>query len=54
MGGVAPDPEDDVVVGTALAASAGLLVTGDRTLLGIGGHGDVRIVPVTELLRSIP
>ena len=52
--GAAPGPDDDVVIGTALAAPAGLIVTGDRTLLGIGGHGAVRIVTVTELLRSIP
>ena len=27
---IAPDPDDDVVIGTALAAKADLIVTGDR------------------------
>ena len=30
---IAPDPDDDVVIGTALAATADLIVTGDRALL---------------------
>jgi len=33
---IAPDPDDDVVIGTALAAKADLLVTGDRPLLSVG------------------
>ncbi|MDE2626903.1 MAG: putative toxin-antitoxin system toxin component, PIN family [Burkholderiales bacterium] len=34
---VAPDPDDDVVVGTAPAARADLLVTGDKALLSVTG-----------------
>ena len=33
---VAPDPDDDVVIGTALAAKADLLVSGDRPLRETG------------------
>jgi uncharacterized protein len=32
---IAPDPDDDVVIGTALAAKAKLIVTGDRTLRAV-------------------
>jgi uncharacterized protein len=49
----APDPDDDVVIGTALAAKADLLVTGDRHLLSVGEHQGVRIVGVAETLRMM-
>jgi len=49
----APDPDDDVVIGTALAAKADLLVTGDRSLLSVGEHHGVRIVGVAETLRMM-
>lgn len=32
---LAPDPDDDVVIGTALAAKADLLVTGDHAILSV-------------------
>lgn len=32
---IAPDPDDDVVIATALAAKADFLVTGDRLLLSV-------------------
>lgn len=50
---IVADPDDDVVVGTALAARADLLVTGDRGLLDIGAYQGVRIVSVSEALRII-
>lgn len=49
----APDPDDDMVIGTALAAKADLLVTGDRPLLSVGEHHGVRIVGVAETLRMM-
>jgi putative PIN family toxin of toxin-antitoxin system len=51
--GQAPDPDDDVVIGTALAAKADLLVTGDKALLGVRAFKGGRIVSVAEALRSI-
>ncbi|HWR77551.1 MAG TPA: putative toxin-antitoxin system toxin component, PIN family [Thiobacillus sp.] len=50
---IAPDPDDDVVIGTALAAKADLLVTGDRGLLDVGTYQGTRIVSVTEALGII-
>lgn len=38
----APDPDDDVVIGTALAAKADLIVTGDKLLLSLAQHHEVR------------
>lgn len=50
---LAPDPDDDVVIGTALAAKADFLVTGDRALLSVAGREDVRIVTVRDALDAI-
>ena len=35
------DPDDDVVIATALAAKADLLVTGNRGLLNVGAYQEV-------------
>ncbi len=50
---IVSDPDDDVVIGTALAAKADLLVTGDRALLEVGAYQGTRIVSVTEALGII-
>ena len=50
---IAPDPDDDVVIGTALAANADLLVTGDLALLSVGKYQGVGIVVVAEALRMV-
>lgn len=50
---IAPDPDDDVVIGTAIAAKADLLVTGDRPLLSVGEYQGVRIVSVAEALQRL-
>lgn len=50
---VAPDPDDDVVVGTALAARAELLVTGDKALLSVTGYREVRIVGVSQAMQIV-
>jgi uncharacterized protein len=51
--GIAPDPDDDVVIGSAIAARAELIVTGDRGLLSVGEHRGVRILGVSEALAAI-
>ena len=45
---ITPDPDDDVVIGTALAARADCIVTGDRTFLAVNEYQGVRIVRVAE------
>lgn len=50
---IVADPDDDVVIGTALAAKAELLVTGDRALLDVGTYQGTRIVGVAEALSLI-
>ncbi len=50
---VAPDPDDDWVIATALAAKADLIVTGDKPLLGVRNVGEIRIVSVTEALALL-
>ena len=50
---LAPDPDDDLVIGTALAAKANFVVTGDRTLLSVGEYEGVRIVSVSEALDAV-
>ena len=50
---IAPDPDDDVVIGTALAAEAERIITGDRSLLSIAAYEGVRIISVSEGVREI-
>lgn len=50
---IAPDPDDDVVIGTALAAKAELVVTGDKPLLTVSEHQGVRIVGVAQASEII-
>lgn len=50
---IAPDPDDDIVIGTALAAKADCLVTGDGALLSVGKYETVRITGVAETLAMI-
>jgi len=50
---IAPDPDDDVVLATALAARAAIVVTGDKGLLGIEQYQGVKIVSVIEVARKI-
>ncbi len=51
---VAPDPDDDVVIGTALAARADFVVTGDLPLRKVNEYMGVRIVRVYEAIGLIP
>ena len=50
---IAPDPDDDVVIGTALAAAASLLVTGDKALLSALRFETVKIVPVSAAILAL-
>lgn len=50
---VAPDPDDDVVIGTAFGAAAAWVVTGDRALLSVGAHQGVRLVTVADAVALV-
>ncbi len=41
---IAPDPDDDVVIGTALAAKVDWMISGDAHLLRVASYGDIFIV----------
>lgn len=54
---VCRDPDDDVVLATAVAAAADLIVTGDQDLQILGTYKAIRIVSprkFLELLESLP
>lgn len=50
---VAPDLDDDVVIGTAVAAGAKLVVTGDKQLLGVRRFGQIEIVSVADAINLL-
>ena len=50
---ITSDPDDDVVIGTALTAKADCIVTGDRTFLAVGEYQGVRIVSVAMAAQLI-
>lgn len=51
---VADDADDDHVIAAAVAASASLIVTGDRKhLLPIGSHAGIAIVTAREVLEQL-
>lgn len=50
---IASDPDDDVVIGTALAARSDAVVTGDKHLLSLGTCGTLRFLDVRRTLASI-
>ena len=50
---VSRDVDDDVVLATAVAAGAALVVTGDQDLLVIGRHSGVDIVSPRDFLRRL-
>ncbi len=51
--GVCDDEEDDLVLGTAVAANADYLVTGDKGFQQVGEYQGVRIVGASEFLYLI-
>ena len=50
---IAPDADDDVVIGTALAAKADVIVSGDRKLLSVSEYEGIRIISVEEATDAI-
>ena len=50
---IAPDPDDDVVIGTALAAKADLIVSGDLALLSVSEYLGVKLVGVAQVALLI-
>jgi predicted nucleic acid-binding protein len=48
--GVADDDEDDKVIGTAVAANADIIVTGDKGLLALKAFQGIPIVSAREFL----
>jgi putative PIN family toxin of toxin-antitoxin system len=47
---ISADSDDDVVVATALAAQADVIVSGDKHLLGLGEYEGIQIVTAREFL----
>ena len=50
---IAPDPDDDLVIGTAVAANANLIATGDRPLLSVTVYQGIPIVTPAEAVNRI-
>ncbi len=50
---IAPDPDDDVVIATALAAKAPLIVTGDLGLLSLLKYEGITLVTVREIIDAL-
>lgn len=50
---VCRDADDDVVLGTAMAAGADVIVTGDKDLLVLGAYEGIRIETPRQFLGSL-
>ena len=50
---VKDDPDDDKILGCAVAAKAEYLITGDRHLLDIKRYKQIKIVGVKEFIETI-
>jgi uncharacterized protein len=50
---IAQDPDDDIVLNTALEGNASLIVSGDRHLLDLKRFKGIRILTVRELLETL-
>ena len=47
---VVRDPDDDMILGCAIAGKADFLVTRDKDLLSLGSHGDITILSPEDFL----
>jgi len=47
------DPEDDMIIASAIAAEADYLVSRDKDLLVLGEHDGIKIVSPEEFLRAL-
>ena len=50
---IAPDPDADVGIGTALAAEADLIVAGDKPLLTVTEHHGISIVSIVRIAQAV-
>jgi len=50
---VCRDPDDDVVLGTAMAAGADVIVTGDKDLLVLGAYEGIGIETPRQFLEGL-
>jgi uncharacterized protein len=50
---IAPDPDDDVVIGTGLAAKVDWIVTGDKQLLSVVQYEGIYIIRVNQAVEII-
>lgn len=50
---IAADPDDDVVIGTALAADADLIISGDGHLLDLQNYGRIAILTTAAGLERL-
>lgn len=51
---VSRDADDDVVLATAVAANAGVIVTGDLDLLVLRRYGGIEVVTPRDFLSRLP
>lgn len=50
---VVRDPDDDQVIACALAAEAGVIVSGDADLLALGNYRGIAILSATQMLHRL-
>lgn len=50
---VCRDRDDDIVIGTALAAHANAIISGDKDLLDLGRHGSIEIMSPRQFLERL-
>ncbi|MEQ1605276.1 MAG: putative toxin-antitoxin system toxin component, PIN family [Pyrinomonadaceae bacterium] len=47
------DPDDDAVIACAVASESDVIVSGDKDLLDLGSHKEIRILRAAELLKEL-